>query len=179
MCRRPVTALLALALAVLALAACGGEEEPELDVIEGEPIEFEDVSYNVVISRFLNPDDEEDAAYLEGQPPAPPGEEYFGVFMQIHNEGEETITLPEDMTVIDTLDTPYRPLESESPFTLELGAEVPPEGEVPVPNSVAADGPTQGSLVLFRLEESSTENRPLELEIPLSSFETGIIELDI
>lgn len=178
MSRRLVTGLFALALAALTLAACGAEGE-ELDVAEGEPIEFEHASYNVVISRFLNPDDEEDSAYLEGQPPAPPGEDYFGVFMQIENEGEEAITLPEDMTVVDTLDTIYQPLETENAFALEFGAEVPPEGEVPVANSVAADGPTQGSLVLFLLEESSTENRPLELEIPLSSFETGAIELDI
>ncbi len=147
--------------------------------MEGEPIEFEDVSYNVVISRFLNPDDEEDSAYLEGQPTPPPGQQYFGVFMQVENESEEAITLPDEMEVIDTLDTTYAPTETESPYALELGAEVPAGGVVPVPNSIAADGPTQGSLVLFLLEESSTENRPLELELPLSESESGIIELDI
>ena len=56
----------------LPLAGCG-DDEPELDVIEGEPIEADDVSYNVVISRFLNPDDTEDEGYLVGQPPPPPG----------------------------------------------------------------------------------------------------------
>ena len=48
-----------------------------------------------------------------------------------------------------------------------------------MPNSIAADGPTQGSLILFLIEEASTENRPLELEIPLPSGEVGVVELDI
>jgi hypothetical protein len=61
------TMLLAVVLALAAaamfvLAACGEEEETE--VIEGEPVELGDVSYNVVTTRFLNPDDSQDAEYL-------------------------------------------------------------------------------------------------------------------
>jgi hypothetical protein len=171
-------ALLALLALALPLAGCGGEEE-ELDVIEGEPIEADEVSYNVVLSRFLNPDDEEDSAYVVGQPEPPPGQDYFGVFMQIINESDETVSLPDEMRVIDTVDTVYQPLESDSPFALPLGAPLEPEGQYPIPDSVAADGPTQGSLVLFLIEQASTENRPLELEIPLPSGKIGIIELDI
>jgi hypothetical protein len=170
-------ALLAL-LGALLLAACGAEEE-ELHVIEGEPIEHEDTSYNVVISRFLNPADEEDSAYLVGQPRPPEGEQYFGVFLQIENESEEATTLPETMTVIDTLDEEYEPVETESPYSLPLGGPLPAGEEYPLANSVAADGPTGGSLVLFLIQESSTENRPLELEVPLSSSETATVELDI
>ena len=36
-----------------------------------------------------------------------------------------------------------------------------------------------GALLLFDVEQEVTENRPLELEIPLEDGETGIIELDI
>ncbi len=50
------------------LSACGEEEESE--VVEGEPIEVAGLEYNVQITRFLNPDDTEDAEYLVGQPPA-------------------------------------------------------------------------------------------------------------
>jgi hypothetical protein len=176
--RRLAFLLLALLALALPIAACGGDEE-ELDVIEGEPIEADEASFNVVLSRFLNPDDEEDEAYLVGQPEAPPGEEYFGIFMQVANEGDEPFTLPEEMSVIDTLGATYASLETESPYALPLGEEVPAGGELPVANSVAADGPTQGSLVLYLLEQASTENRPLELEIPLPSGKVGIIELDI
>ena len=177
MARRIAIALLALA-ALVVVAGCGSEEE-ELDVVEGEPIESEDVLYNVVISRFLNPDDTEDAAYLVGQPDPPLRQQYFGVFMQVENEGHEPITLPETATVVDTLDNEFEPLETESPFALSLGETLEPESRSPRPNSVAADGPTGGSLILFLVDEASTENRPLELEIPLSSGETGHVELDI
>lgn len=179
MARRIPIALVALLALVVPLAGCGDEDEPELDVIEGEPIESDEVLYNVVISRFLNPDDTEDEAYLVGQEPPPPDEQYFGVFMQVENEGSEDTTLPSDLTVTDTLDTVYEPLETESPYALPLGATLAAGEKMPVPNSIAADGPTQGSLILYLIENASTENRPLELEIPLPSGEAGIVELDI
>jgi hypothetical protein len=34
-------------------------------------------------------------------------------------------------------------------------------------------------MVLFVIQDASTENRPLELEIPSSSGESGEVELDI
>jgi hypothetical protein len=178
MARRISIALVALLALVLPVSGCGAEEE-ELDVIEGEPVEADNVSYNVVLSRFLNPEDTEDSAYVVGQPPPPPDQQYFGVFIQIQNEGEEDTVLPEEMTVRDTLDTEYRPLETESPYALPLGAPLAAGGDFPKPNSVAADGPTQGNLVLFLIQEASTENRPLELEMPLPSGKVGIVELDI
>lgn len=178
--RRLAPALLAIALLGVApvLAACGAEDE-ELDVKEGEPILAEDVSYNVVISRFLNPDDTEDAAYLADAAAPAPENLYFGVFMQVENESDEPITLPDEMTVVDTLDTTYKPLEVDSAYALELGGEVPAGDSVPVPDSTAFDGPIQGSMVLFEVAKTSTENRPLTLEIPLPSGKVGLVELDI
>jgi hypothetical protein len=172
--------LLAIALAAVALplAACGAEEE-ELDVAEGEPIVADDVSYNVVISRFLNPDDVEDAEYLAGAPDPPPNEQYFGVFMQIQNDSDETVPLPEQLTVVDTLDTTYSNLETDSPYALPLGTELSPEERHPARDSTAAYGPIEGSLVLFLISGSSTDNQPLKLEIPLPSGKVGDVELDI
>jgi hypothetical protein len=172
--------LLAIALAAVALplAACGAEDD-ELDVAEGEPVLEDDVSYNVVISRFLNPDDVEDAEYLAGAPEPPPHEQYFGVFMQIENRSDEAVPLPEQLSVVDTLDTTYSNLETDSPYALPLGAEVPASKKFPVADSTAAYGPIEGSLVLFLIDEASTDNRPLTLEIPLPSGKVGEIELDI
>ncbi len=178
MARRISIALLALFALALPLAGCG-DDEPELDVIEGEPIESDEVSYNVVISRFLNPDDTEDEGYVDGQAPPPPGEQYFGVFMQVANDGSEDTVIPDELTITDTLHNEYQPLETESPYALPLGAPLAAGGVLPIPNSIAADGPTQGSLILFLIEEASTENRPLELEFRLPSGESGIVELDI
>ena len=162
--------------AMLAFAACGEEEHHE--VIEGEPIELGDVSYNVVITRFLNPDDSEDEQYLEGQPLPETGEQYLGVFMTVDNEGDETISLPSAFTILDTTDTEYESIESDSPYALALGEELEPGQELPESNTPAADGPIKGSMVLFLISDAAPENRPLELEIP-SSEGDGKVELDI
>ena len=170
-----VAAALAVA-ATLVLAACGEEEETE--VIEGEPIELGDVSYNIAITRFLNPDDSQDSQYLEGQPEAEPGEQYLGTFMVVENEGDETAQLPPEFTIVDTTDTTYESLESDSPYALPLGGELEAGEELPAPDTPAFDGPIKGSMVLFLLPDSVAENRPLELEIP-SSEGDGTVELDI
>lgn len=178
--RRLAPALLLFAVVALAapLAGCGSEEE-ELDVKEGEPVKADHLSYNVVISRFLNPDDVEDSAYVVGQPEPPPDQEYFGVFIQVHNDGDEEVTIPEAFRVVDTLDNTYDPVPSESPYALPLGEALGPNEELPEANSIAQDGPTQGSLALFLLEQSSADNRPLKFEIPLPEGKVGTIELDI
>jgi hypothetical protein len=166
-----------LIAAALAVAGCG--EEEELDVIEGEPVELGELLYNVQITRFLNPNDPEDVAYLHGQRPPAPDEEYLAVFMTIDNEGDETAELPHEMTIRDTRDNTYEPLESESAYALALGSTVPAGGEVPVPDTPAASGPINGSMVLFRVDRTVTENRPIELEIPSDTGEEGRVELDI
>jgi hypothetical protein len=170
-----VAALLAGALAV---AGCG-EDEEELDVIEGEPVELGELRYNVQITRFLNLSDPEDEAYLGGQPDPSPDEEYLGVFMTIENEGDSSAKLPDEMTVVDTRDNTYEPLESESVYALDLGATLEGGGELPAPDTPAATGPINGAMVLFRVNRSVTENRPIELEIPSSIGEEARVELDI
>jgi hypothetical protein len=166
-------------LAALALGACGAEEETS-SVKEGEPLTLQPLQYNVVISRFLNPDDTEDADYLAGQPPLKADQLYLGVFMQIENEDESrSAALPSYFTVTDTQGVEYRPIRVDSPYALPLGGTVEAEGEYPLPDSTAAAGPIEGSLVLFRITQASTEDRPLELEIPASSGEPGTVELDI
>ena len=91
--RLPVAALAALALA-LGLAACGHESDSK-EVAEGHPVKVGELEYNVTFSRFLNPNDNEDVAYLVGQPEPPEGSSYFGVFFEIKNESEEPQPLPD------------------------------------------------------------------------------------
>ena len=47
------------------------------------------LEYNIQISRFLNPSDQEDKAYLKGAPPLPRGSYYLGIFLQVHNHGSK------------------------------------------------------------------------------------------
>ena len=164
--RVALIAALALALAVLAggLSACG-EEEAVSEVVEGEPIELAGLEYNVQITRFLNPDDTEDSEYLAGQPPPPPGKEYLGVFLVVENESEDVLSSATGYTVVDTVDNEYESLESESPYALAVGADVAAEDQLPIPDSTAANGPNQGSLLVFEVDDEVSDNRPLKLEI--------------
>jgi hypothetical protein len=166
-----------LLVMVMLFAACG--EEHELDVVEGEPVELGELLYNVQITRFLNPNDPEDAAYLRGQPGARPDQEYLGVFMTVENEGDTTANLPSEMTIRDTRDNTYEPVDSKSAYALELGAPVRAGDEVPAPDTPAASGPIAGAMVLFLVDRAVTENRPIELEIPSQTDTEARVELDI
>jgi hypothetical protein len=176
--RLPILGLAALALAAGPVFAGCGEEE-ELDVIEGEPVELGQLRYNVQITRFLNASDPEDEAYLVGQPQASPNHEYLAVFMTVDNEGDSTARLPDEMTIRDTRDNTYDPLESKSVYALELGSSVPGGDEVPAPDTPAASGPISGAMLVFLVNRTVTENRPIELEIPSSGGKEARVELDI
>ena len=172
-----VACLLALVALPATVAACGSEEATV--VVEGEPAELGELAYNVQLTRFLNPDDVEDAEYLVGEPEPEPGTAYLGVFLTITNENkDEPVDSADGYRVLDTVDNEFLPTESESPYALEIGAEVAAESQLPTPDSTAATGPNKGSLLLFLVEDSVSENRPLELEIE-SDEGTGIVELDI
>jgi hypothetical protein len=167
--RRPLAllllALVALATAALGLAACGYESH-ETEVVEGEPVELGELQYVATFSRFLNPDDREDSAYLVGQQPPPPGSSYFGVFFEVQNESDETQRLAEEMTIHDSDGSAYEALPSESLYALPFGGEVESEEQIPVLDSTAQQGALEGSVVLFELPASASEARPLILEVP-------------
>ena len=159
--------LAALALVALALlvSACGYESH-ETEVVEGEPVELGELSYNVTFSRFLNPDDNEDSAYLGGQPQAPEASAYFGVFFEVQNESEEPQTLAKSLTIEDADHETFDAIPSESLYALPLGGEVESQEQIPVLDSTPEQGPIEGAIVLFELPESASQNRPLILTIP-------------
>src|SRR5213083_2425315 len=105
--RSPSALLLAAALALGLMASGCGNDDSGTSVKEGEPVELGGVSYNVSISRFLNPADPEDRAYLAGQKPLPNDQQWFGVFMQVHNDGDTSQSLPSDFSVRDTQGNKY------------------------------------------------------------------------
>ena len=158
--------LAAFALGTIALgaSACGYESD-EKEVVEGEPVTLGEVKYNVVFSRFLNSDDTEDSAYLVGQPPPPSRSTYFGVFFEVQNEHDRPQELPDSFTIHDAEHTAYDSLPSESLYAFPLGGEVEAEEQIPVLDSTAAQGPIEGSLVLFLLPDTVSDNRPLVLEV--------------
>jgi hypothetical protein len=185
-------AVLAL-LAALSLGACGdshtrvstgtyaGESGANAPYLNVGPL-----LYEVQISRELNPYDVEDAAYLQGLSPAErklePGQEWFGVFIQVYNDSSRAHPAANRVTISDTQNNLYVPVVPgvTNQFAYR-GGLVPGNGRLPVPASVAANGSTQGLLLLYKIDIVSLDNRPLELKIfdPLNAAQTASAELDV
>lgn len=177
--RKKQALVLTLAFALLALfaSACGNEEEGHHSR-EGEPLELGDVSYNIQITRYLNPFSDEDSAYLEGAPDLQDDQQYLGVFMQITNDGDEAVSVPYPFKIEDTRGNMYRQIAlGDNIWALTPGADIAPDQSFPAIESPAANGPIEGSLILFAVEPSANDNRPLQLIIPGET--EGRIDLDI
>jgi hypothetical protein len=177
--RLTVAACVLAAAAPLGLAACG-DEHPGVDepAREGLALELDGITYNVFITRQLNPRVPPDGAYVTDD--APPGETLYGVFIQVCNHSDEAHETVSDFLVKDNQENEFEPEElpadnafAYSPRTLD------PDECIPEAGSVAQLGPTAGSMLLFQLPLQTTENRPLELEMEGESGETLTFELDI
>ncbi|HVV89275.1 MAG TPA: hypothetical protein VHB53_02160, partial [Solirubrobacterales bacterium] len=107
----PLFAALMLGLLAIGVSACGSGNPREVE--EGEVVKVGGLKYTVIFSRYLNEDDNEDAAYLTGQ--NPPGEDsnYFGVFLQVQNTSHETKGLVERLTITDAEGNAYDALPSK------------------------------------------------------------------
>jgi hypothetical protein len=171
--------VLLFSLAALGVAGCGNDLSKESS--EGEPIQLGDLKYNVQETRFLNPAQADDKQYLAGQQvPTPAGKLYLAVFLTIQNTGENPVRIPANaqMSVVDTTGAAYQSIPSHTDFAAPLGSTLASGGDIPAAGTAAANGPTQGALVLFLVDQNLTENRPPKLEID-SQGETGEITLDI
>jgi len=173
----PLFALLALLALGAGVSACGYSSDSK-HTNEGEPLQLGELEYNVTFSRYLNPKDTEDAAYLEGQEEAPKGQSYFGVFFEIQNKSDEPQTLPSTLTITDAEDNEFEVLPSESIFALPFESTVEAEEQIPVLDSPPQQGPIEGSVAIFLLPEEASENRPLTLHIE-GAEEKGEVTLDL
>jgi hypothetical protein len=185
--------VLPVLLAALALGACGdshtkvttgtyagesGVNAPYLDVGA--------LKYEVQLSRELNPTNVEDAAYLQGLSAAEsklePGQEWFGVFVQVYNKSSHSARAAETLTISDTQGNVYAPVAA-SPVNhyAYRGGVVRPEGQIPEPDTTTYFSPTQGALLLYKIKVSSLDNRPLEIKIvnPEDVAEKASAELDV
>lgn len=189
--RRPRRAALICALVAVMAAVSGCSSGREGGAgREGRPETIGRLAYQVYLTRQLNLKDPEDSAYYQG-PEAPPGYALFGVFVSVCNESRGGPAFPAapiaSYKIVDTngdLFTPT-PLPTTNVFAYHP-ANVKHRDCIPRAGSLASDGPTGGSMLLFQLPLQATENRPLDLVIygppdPVTGRPTGVhkIELDI
>jgi len=183
---RRVATLLLLCASVLVLAACGDKESVVTEGQEGVTVDVGGLSYQVQNSRFLNPNDVEDAYYLRGLPETTdldPGKDtvWFAVFMRVKNHSDETLTPTTQFTISDTEGKKFQPVAIDAkvnPFAFQ--ANPLPHSKVnPDPNSPSGSGPIQGSLILFRIDTDSLQNRPLTLHIQGNGEEEATMQLDL
>ncbi|HEX4116165.1 MAG TPA: hypothetical protein VHY18_09865 [Solirubrobacteraceae bacterium] len=186
--------LAVLLVSMLALSACSDNSHTRVTTgtyagESGQNAPYLNVGpliYEVQLSRELNPYDTEDSTYLSGLTPAQrklaPGEEWFAVFLQVYNESSAPHVATTNISISDTQENVYTPIAPA--LTNEFayrGGLIPPKGRIPALDTTAANGPTQGALVLFKIKIVSLDNRPIEIKFvdPLNPAETASAELDV
>jgi hypothetical protein len=177
--------LLLVTATALVGAGCGAEHGPAgrtAAETEGLYLDLAGAKYQIQMSRQLNPADREDRDYLVGLPantPEPAGDEtWFGIFLRVENVSEQPVTPAGEFEIVDTEEQIYRPVTLDreaNPFAY-APEPIAPKELLPHRDSAAGNGPTNGSLVLFKLPMDAFANRPLIFKI---HGESGEVEVDI
>ena len=195
MSRRPrkLPFLVLALLTALVLSACGNaSERVTTGTYAGEGgvaapyLDVGPLIYQVQISRQLNPFNAEESAYLQGLTPAErklePGEEWFAVFIQVFNNSSHPHAAATTLSLSDTQNNVFVPVvpDQTNQFAYR-GGLIPAGGRLPELGSVAANGPSQGAMVLFKIPVATLVNRPIRIHIvdPQDATQTASAELDV
>lgn len=184
--------LAAAALTAISLSACGNANESwKTGTYAGEDgaaapyLNVGPLTYQVQISRSLNPWETEDSEYLTGMPKSDelkPGEEWLGVFIEVFNEHNASHVDASDITISDTEGQVYDPTmpNSKNLFAYRPGS-IAGKGQVPAPDTIASYGPTGGALLYYKIPLEALEDRPLQIKIvsPTNPAESASAELDV
>lgn len=162
----------------IGLAACGHKQaHPTVADANnnGGYVDAGPLTYQLEISRVLNPYGTEDSQYVKGLPAGTPPltatQVWYGVFFWAKNQTDKPQTTTDNFVILDTEQNKYYPVKlnpAENPYAW-TSQTLQPLGVEPGPDTTASFGPTQGGLLLFRLNTSAYANRPLTLYILGSS----------
>lgn len=178
----------AAALLALGLAACGQKSHPTEADNEGVYVDAGPITYQVQLSRQLNPFASEDKAYLNGvlAPPPTRNEVWFAIFLRAKNQtGSDQIT-SDSFDLVDSAGDRYYPVALNS--SLDPFAWTPqtlrPRGTEPAPDTPPSWAPTQGGEILFKIPTTGVNsvyaNRPLKLEIHAAGqAEPSTVSIDL
>ncbi len=159
----------------LGLAACGNKlAHPHVADAnnDGFYVDAGPVTYQLQVSRQLNQYSTEDSGYLVGLPSniaqPSPDQLWYGVFMWAKNQSTSLAhPTTDNFDIVDTQGNKYYPIQLKSavnPYAWTTQT-LQPLGTEPGPDTTAHYGPTQGGLLLFKLNTSAYANRPLTLQI--------------
>ena len=84
------------------------------------------------------------------------------MFVQVYNNTSAPHRGRDDLTISDTQGNVYTPIVPgrDQPRSPTAAGPCPPKGRLPAPDTIAANGPTQGALLLSRSRSSrSTTGR--------------------
>lgn len=131
------------------------------------------ITYQVQISRVLNPYDTEDKSYLMGVSSSDlsltASQDWFAVFIRAFNQSSRPVTTTptNDFTISDTQGNVYHPVAINTGVS-NLAYQpmlLRPNQTEPFADAAANYDPTQGVELLFKLNNSIYDNRPLTLNI--------------
>lgn len=186
--RRLWIAAAALAL-VLAVTGCAtssystqhhaGGQLSGLDVADsnnnGSYVQAGGITYQLQISRQLNPYGTEDSQYIRGLPSGfaqPTSQQlWYGVFLWAKNQWHRPYKTTDNFVIQDTQGNKYTPVTlnpAENPFAWTAQWLAPGQIE-PGQDTAPSQVFSRGRLVLFKLNQSIYDNRPLTFYILSSS----------
>jgi len=184
--RRRAALLACCALVAIPLAGCGDKtSRVTFGDTEGSVLNVGPLLYQVQLSRELNPYDNEDQAYLQGAPGGAKnlgkGQSWFAVFLRVQNIHEHNLPAATEFQLRDTENNVYSPIVM--PPTNQWayrGGIVPGNGQLPEYNTPADNNPSiRGLMLLFKLDQVSYDNRPLELIIRGQNGQEASVDLDV
>jgi len=170
--RKLLTGILIVAATAL-LAACGSHHQSLADANNsGAYVKAGPVTYQLEVSRELNPYSSEDSGYLSGLPKADASLSAAQEWYMVSLWAKNTTNVPQQTTarfdVVDTQGDVYKPIFFKNPYVWK-SETLAPGAVQPAPNTTAGYGPTQGSMLLFKVyssgQKSVYSNRPLTLRI--------------
>ncbi|MGH2863575.1 MAG: hypothetical protein ACRDLT_19025 [Solirubrobacteraceae bacterium] len=128
------------------------------------------ISYQVQISRQLNPFDSYDVQYLAGVQGAQnigSQQFWFAVFLWAKNQSGHNATTADKFEITDSAGDVYMPKRLNpgiNPYAWTQQT-LGPDAIEPVADSAGSDSSTGGGLILFKLNQSVYSNRPLTLKV--------------
>jgi hypothetical protein len=183
--RRPWILACALVLAI-GLGACGQVAQPTSALNNGVYVDAGPVTYQLQISRELNPFTVEDKQYLAGLPAADTAlssnQLWYGVFLWAKNQGNQPSSTSGSFDILDSNGDHFYPIRLDTAVNGYAWTQqtLGPSDVEPAPNTTASFGPTQGGLLLFKLPTTVYSNRPLTLQIfAPGGSKTAEISLDL